>query len=103
MEGMIVEVAGSVRGVPFTSEGKILNAKSMGNGGCMLFYMLETTPANSGGCIMIKDKNYIAKHCKKRGVSKLIIGVHTGHDGLDGINFGTLISPHTFKWITGLR
>jgi len=102
VEGMTVEVAGSVRGIPFTSEGKILSAKSKANGGCMVFYKLETTPADSGGCIMIKDKNYIAKHCEKRGVSKLIIGVHTGHDGLDGIHFGTLISPQAFKWITSL-
>jgi len=87
-------------GCPFTHDGKILDTKTRDNGGCMLYYNLDTTPGTTGGCIMIKNKSYIKKHCKKPGVSKLIIGVHNGQES-DGICYGTLITESVLKSMMG--
>lgn len=106
--GMKVEVAGysgqkDSFGYPYTHEGTILGKRPTENGGCILYYKLNTIPGNSGACIMIKNKSYIRKHCKKPGVSKLIIGVHNGYDFVDGVNYGMLITEPVFSWMTSRK
>jgi len=104
--GMAVEVTGysgqkDLFGYPFTYEGKILDTKPTGDGGCIMFYKLDSIPGNSGGAIMIKNKSYIKKHSKKPGISKLIIGVHNGYDGAEDICYGTLITEAVLKSLIG--
>jgi len=102
--GMKVEIAGypgddKFMGYPFTHSGKIVDIVNKPDGGCLVYYNVDTTVGNSGACIMVTDESYIEKYSTKPGIRKLIIGVHNGHS--DGeYNYGSLITPSIFKWMS---
>jgi len=100
--GMTVELAGypgEKGGWPYTHEGKIRDVTETKLGGYILWYDADATPGNSGSCIMITDPNFLKKYSSNPKVKKIIVGVHTGHDENENLNFGTLITPKMFKWI----
>lgn len=101
-KGMPVEIAGypaEKEGHPYYHTGTIVAVKKTALGGYILFYNVDTTPGNSGSCIMLTDENVIKQSSYKPHVKKLTIGVHTGHSHEDGLNYGTLLTPSLFKWI----
>jgi hypothetical protein len=100
--GMTVEVAGypgKGRGYPFTHIGKVVDITSTALGGCLLWYDVDTTPGNSGSCVMITDMNYVRTCTSDPGIRKVIVGVHSGHDEVKQLNYGTLITTSLYKWI----
>jgi len=103
--GMDVEVAGfpgEHKAWPFTHTGKVQAITKTTIGGTLLWYNVQTTPGNSGSCIMITDKDFVRKKTDKPGVKKIIVGVHTGHQEADMLNFGTLITPKLGKWVDNM-
>jgi len=101
-EGMTVEVSGypgEKNGYPYTHEGEILCVRQSDLGGWVLYYKADTTPGNSGSPIYLTDKEYLKKHGKS-GVDKLLIGVHTGHDDANTINFGTMLTRSIQRWLS---
>jgi len=104
--GYEVEVAGypgDKAGYPHYLRGKIVSINKTDEGGHILFYNVDTTPGNSGSPISIVDERFLGKERKKRGITKLTIGVHTGHSAVDKLNFGTLITPELRKWIKDMK
>jgi len=102
--GMSVEVAGypgEKLGQPHTHTGVIVGWVKAKAGGYVLLYDVDCTCGNSGSPIMITDEEYLKKQNASPGVKKIIIGIHTGHDELEGHNYGTLITPSLEKWING--
>jgi len=101
--GMTVEVAGypgEKKGNPYFHSGKIKHIKKTTAGGWLLYYDLDTTPGNSGSHIQITDADYVKEHAPPHvDVKKITIGVHTGNDAAEGLNFGTLITPALERWI----
>jgi len=100
-KGMTIELIGypgEKKGYPFTHTGKILDIVESDLGGWVLWYNADATPGNSGSAIYLTDEKYIEKHSKP-GITKLLVGVHTGHDEAEGINFGTLLTKSLHSWI----
>jgi len=101
IKGMTVELVGypgEKKGHPFTHTGKILDVVKSDLGGWVLWYNADATPGNSGSAIYLTDEKYIKKHCKS-GITKLLIGVHTGHDEAEEKNFGTLLTKSLARWL----
>jgi len=106
--GYEIEVGGypgEKAGYPHYHSGKIMHIKNTEKGGCILFYEVDTTPGNSGSPIWITDKRFFDDHKNKnkveKGVTKWMIGVHTGHSAVDMLNYGILTTPAMGKWIKG--
>ena len=87
-----------------TNEAIIQNTVTLGY--IMTYKNIDTNPGNSGSPIYAIDENFV--NGKKQGKyfesdtnrKKCMIGIHTGHNpGLD-YNFGTLITPEVFNWIS---
>jgi len=100
-KGMSIEIAGypgEKHGHPYTHTGIIVAVTKTKNGGHLLWYDVDTTCGNSGSPIMITDKKYVEKYGKSPA-TKVVIGVHTGYSFVEGLNFGTLITPSLFRWI----
>jgi len=100
-KGMTIELIGypgEKKGHPFTHTGKILDIVESDLGGWVIWYDADATPGNSGSAILLTDEKFIKNHCKP-GVAKLLIGVHTGHDDVEGCNFGTLLTPSINDWL----
>jgi len=105
-KGIAVEVAGypgEKRGHPYTHTGKIVKVSKTDLGGYIVWYDVDCTMGNSGSPIMITDKNWLNKHISKDSVRKVIIGVHTGQNVMDELNYGTLITPSVLSWILGKK
>merc|ERR1719184_498712 len=93
-KGMTIELVGypgEKEGYPFTHTAKIVDITEKENGGWVLWYDADSTPGNSGSAIYLIDEKYIANQNLEKRVTKLLIGVHTGHDDAEGLNFGTLL------------
>jgi len=104
-KGMKVEIAGypgEENGQPYTHTGTIVHIIKRPLGGYVLYYNVDCTGGNSGSPIMIIDKEWIKKFNKKHetNVDKVIIGIHTGQDPLERLNFGTLLTPSIYKWMS---
>jgi len=103
-KGLSIEIAGypgEKNGQPYYHHGEILKVKESSNGGYIIWHNVDVTPGNSGSPIMITDKKWISKFGKSPGISKAIIGIHTGQNLCDHVNYGILFSPSLFKWILG--
>ena len=99
---MAIEIAGypgEQVGQPFTHTGVIIDITKTALGGYVLWHNVDCSGGNSGSAIMITDEEWIKKYSFNKNVKKVIIGVHTGHDPLERLNFGTLITPSLHKWI----
>jgi len=97
-KGMAVELAGfpgEKEGWPHTHTGKVVDVTKTNLGGHLIWYDCDATPGNSGSCVMITDKDYVKNYV----ASKLIVGVHTGHDSVEKLNYGTLITPVIKEWM----
>jgi len=104
--GMEVEVGGypgEKNGFPYYHTGKIVYIKETSQGGWLLYYDVDTTPGTSGSPIRIIDESYVKKHTFDSDKKKITIGVHTGHDYFEGLNFGTLITSELYMWIHKLK
>jgi len=104
--GMTVEVngyPGEKDGHAFYHSGEIKHVVEKEKGGWILMYDVDATPGNSGSAIDITDEGWLKEHLteydKSRGIKKATIGIHTGHDSVTGLNFGTLLTPALRKWI----
>jgi len=100
-KGMSVELAGypgEKGGWPHTHTGIVVDVTKTKLGGYLIWYNCDATPGNSGSCVMITDKDFIEATVDER-ISKLIVGVHTGHDAVEKLNYGTLITPTIDEWI----
>jgi len=102
-KGMAVELAGfpaEKEGWPYTHKGTVADVTKTKLGGHLIWYDCDATPGNSGSCVMITDEDYVKTVGAKRiGRRKVIIGVHTGHDRAENLNYGTLITPKINEWI----
>lgn len=102
-KGMSLEIAGypaEKKFWPYTHSGVVAAVRGTKAGGYALYYDIDTTPGNSGSPVMVTDKNWIKQHVGRNGITKAIIGVHTGGCQYRGLNWGTLITPSLFQWIT---
>jgi len=93
-------------GWAYYHNGEIVDVKKTEEGGWVLFYNLDTTPGMSGSALMIVDERWVSRYvsgkCLLNGTKKVLIGVHTGYDAVEGLNFGTLITPALHKWIRSI-
>jgi len=100
--GYKVEVGGypgEKDGWPHYHTGEITAIQETEQKGWIIFYNIDSTPGMSGSPIMIVDKRYICEEDWAKGIRKMIIGVHTGHDIVEGLNYGTLLTPALEKWV----
>merc|ERR1719192_2149002 len=83
--------------------GEITDIKKQDKGGWIVFYNIDSTPGMSGSPIKIVDERFLSKSLSERerklGFKKIIVGIHTGHDISEGLNYGTLITPAIRKWM----
>jgi len=101
-KGMSVEVAGypgESGGHPYTHTGKVIDITDTPDGGRLLWYDADTTPGNSGSCIMITDMDYVRSCTVDPETKKIVVGIHSGHDEVEQLNYGTLITYSIYKWI----
>jgi len=101
-KGYTLEISGypgEKEGHPYTSEGTIEAVTKTKAGGHILWHNVDCTNGNSGSPIMITDERWIKRYVNKPGCTKAIIGVHTGYDSMENMNFGTLMTPSLFKWV----
>lgn len=102
-KGMSLEIAGypgEKKGHPYTHTGEVF-AVTKTEGGChLVWYDIDCTIGNCGSPIMITDKDWIQQFANRFGATKAVIGIHTGQDRIMGLNYGTLITPSLFQWIT---
>jgi len=101
LKGMTIELMGypgEKQGHPYTHTGEILNIVEKSVGGWVIYYNVDATPGNSGSSIYLTDEKYIKK-LSNPAISKLMIGVHTGHDPTERCNFGTLLTKSLIDWI----
>lgn len=99
--GMIVEVACSSNEEERSHKpikGKIKCITKTPVGGYLLWYESAVMPG-AGACIMITDEKFVRWYTKTSGIKKLIVGLQTGHDATEGLNYATLITPKILKWI----
>jgi len=102
-KGMSLEIAGypgEKEGYPYTHTGKVFAVTTTASGSYLLWYDIDCTMGNCGSPIMVTDTDWIKQNVNDSGITKAIIGVHTGNDLIVGLNYGTLITPPLFKWIT---
>jgi len=104
--GMKVEICGypgEMNGYPYYHFGEITKVAKQARGGWTIYYNLDSTPGMSGSAISITDEEWIKKNIpeaeRKSGAKKALIGIHTGHDQMAMLNYGTLITPNLKKWI----
>jgi len=105
--GTKIQIAGypgEMKGYPYYHSGEIKDVKEQTGGGWTLFYDVDSSPGMSGSPIKVTDKEWLKEHLsvkqKKEDITKMIIGIHTGHDNTVMLNYGTLITPALSKWIT---
>jgi len=101
-KGMKVEIAGypgDKQGYPYMHEGTIIDIQKKKYDGYIIWYDADTSSGNSGSSIMVTDHNFIKSITKEPGIKKIIIGVHSGYDGAEKLNFGTLITEGLYHWI----
>ena len=114
-EGTMVQVAGypgEKAGLLYEHSGPVAQVIETELGGYVLTYKLDTTPGNSGSKVMVVDETIVKQYpglaareqrYKDRGdehnFQKMIIGIHTGSDYTNQVNFGTLITPEIKKWL----
>jgi len=101
-KGYSIEICGypgEKNGYPYTHTGTIVAVKKTKAGGYVIWHNVDCTAGNSGSPIIINDERWTKRYIK--GSSKAIIGVHTGQDLFEGLNFGTLITSSVYKWIKG--
>jgi len=101
-EGYKIQVGGypgEKDGWPHHHIGEITDIMETKEKGWIIFYNIDATPGMSGSPIMIIDERFIPEKDQALGIKKIVIGVHTGHDIVEGKNFGTLITPDLEKWI----
>jgi len=105
--GLDIEVAGfpgEKKGYAYVHHGKIIDKKQTKQGGWLIFYNVDTTPGNSGSDINVIDKEWVQNWHRKRNcpcdknIKKMCIGVHTGHDDVSELNYGTLTTPAIVDW-----
>jgi len=102
IKGMTLELMGypgEKKGYPYTHRGEVLSVHQTDLGGWVIYYDVDATPGNSGSPIYLTDEKYIKK-LSNRAISKLMIGVHTGHDDVVNCNFGTLLTEPLVSWFT---
>lgn len=93
---------------PYTHSGPVFKVAKTTLGGYVIYYQVDTTPGNSGSPIQVTDATWV-NQCKSRLSEKfrapnyncVTIGVHTGALAVEKLNFGTLLTPELFKWMTG--
>jgi len=101
-KGMTVEIAGypaEKGGEPHTHKGKIIEITKTALGGHLIWYDADTTDGNSGSSIYILDEKLAKSASKDAAVQKILIGVHSGHDRVMNMNYGTLITETLHDWI----
>jgi len=101
VKGMTIELMGypgEKKGLPYTHTGEILNVVEREAGGWVIYYNSDATVGNSGSPIYLTDEKYMKTLSTPR-ISKLMIGVHTGHDETEHCNFGTLLTKSLISWI----
>jgi len=99
-KGMSVEVPGyptESRGRPYTHTKKVIDIMNTPNGGRWLWYDADTTPGNAGSCIMITYMDYVASCTVDPETKKVVVGIHAGHDEVEHLNYGTLITYAMYK------
>jgi len=102
--GMAVEISGypgEKSGYAYTHTGRIADVVKTKLGGWLLFYDVDCTRGNSGSPIRITDEKFLRKLKLPQNISKVTIGVHTGVEYNDGLNYGTLITQSVYDWILG--
>jgi len=102
-KGMVIEIAGypgDKLHYPHKHTGKITEIKKTGLGGYLIWYDADTVVSNSGSSIVVTDENYVKSVTKNPEIKKIIIGVHSGYDDVESLNFGTLITEGLYDWIT---
>jgi len=100
-KGMAVELAGfpgEKEGWPHTHTGRVVDVTKTKLGGHLIWYDCDATPGNSGSCVMITDEDFV-KTLMLKNRRKVIVGVHTGHDSVEKLNYGTLLTPTLQEWI----
>lgn len=104
--GYEIEVGGypgEKNGYPHVQRGKIKHIKRTKEGGCILFYDVDTTPGNSGSPIWMVDERFFDdfknKNKLRKGITKFTIGIHSGHSVVDMLNYGILTTPAIQKWM----
>jgi len=100
---------GEKQGFPYTSTGNLVHVVETKNGGCVVYYDADSTPGVSGSPIdlIIEDEKEAEALDIKYGSNvfyprKLTIGVHTGHDPIANLNYGTVITKSLHKWIKNM-
>jgi len=102
-KGISIEIAGypgEKKGQPYTHTGEVVAVTKTENGCYLVWYDIDCTIGNCGSPIMVTDKDWIKQYANGFGATKAVIGVHSGQDLIVGLNYGTLITPSIFKWIT---
>jgi len=102
-KGMAVEIAGypgEKNGYAYTHVGKIKEIRKTDKGSHLIWYSADTTKGNSGSCIMVTDQNFVKSVTKRPEIKRIIIGVHSGYDDIEQLNYGTLITGAVYDWIT---
>jgi len=103
--GMKVEVSGypgKKCGEPYTAVGEIKGITTTRLKGHLIWYDVDSTPGNSGSCIMVTDPQFLKTVTKDHRIKKVVVGVHTGHDRSENLNYGTLITESIYDWLQGL-
>jgi len=103
--GMGVEVSGypgEKLGEPYTAVGKIVGISPTKQKGHLIWYDADSTKGNSGSCIMVTDSKFVKTVTKDPGIKKVVVGVHTGYDHSENLNYGTLITESIYDWLQGL-
>merc|ERR1719474_2567719 len=76
-KGMSVELAGfpgEKEGWPYTHTGEIVDVTKTDLGGYLIWYNADTTPGNSGSCVMITDANYVRSNRSSSTCKKIVVG-----------------------------
>jgi len=105
-EGMAIEVPGypgEKDGYAYTHEGTIKKITKTDLGGYLLWYDADTSGGNSGSPIFCTDQEFVKSTFPDSPISKLLIGVHNGHDVNEGLNFGTLITQKLWNGLLKLH
>jgi len=90
---------GEKDGWPYSHTGKITHIKNTDEGGWILYYDSDSSLGMSGSPIRIVDERFVSQQNRRKGITKITVGVHTGHDIVEGLNYGTLITPALEKWM----
>lgn len=87
------------KGYLYEHTDEIVSVKKTKLGGYIVSYKVDATPGTSGAKIELIDDKLVAK-VKSKTVLKfdkdmkiMTIGIHSGNDSVNNVNFGTLITP----------